>query len=99
MEVYAMNSFISSLKENKKLIIFTLIVIAIIIGVAIYNTLKPTPQHDPEINEYNDVNYIKKNYKDALRTLYENGRISAVDPNTGKPPRKGTFSDKMRITL
>lgn len=46
-----------------------------------------------------DKPYIKKNYKDALRTLYENGRISAVDPNTGKPPRKGTFSDKMRITF
>lgn len=46
-----------------------------------------------------DKPYIKKNYKDALRTLYENGKISAVDPSTGKPPRKGTFSDKMRITF
>ena len=46
-----------------------------------------------------DKPYIKKNYKDALRTLYENGKISAVDPSTGKPPRRGTFSDKMRITF
>lgn len=58
-----MNSFISSLKENKRLIIIALIVIAIVIGVAVYNSLKPTPQHDPEINEYNEINYIKKNYK------------------------------------
>lgn len=58
-----MNSFILSLKENKKLVIITLVVIAIVIGVAIYNNLKPEPQHNPEINEYNEVHYIKKNYQ------------------------------------
>lgn len=58
-----MDSFISGIKENKKLIIITLIVIIIVIVIALYNNLKPKPQYDPEVNEYNEVNYIKKNYK------------------------------------
>lgn len=46
-----------------------------------------------------DRPYVKKNYKEALRTLLEAGRIIAYDPKTNKPPRKGSFSDKMRITF
>ncbi len=53
----------NSLKENKKLIIVAIIVILIVVGVAIYNNVKPKPKYDPEVNEYNDVTYIKKNYK------------------------------------
>ena len=45
-----------------------------------------------------DKPYIKKNYKDVLRSLYDDGRITAVNLK-GKPPRKGTFSDEMRITF
>jgi three-Cys-motif partner protein len=45
-----------------------------------------------------DKPYIRKNYKDVLRTMYENDKITAVNPR-GKPPRKGTFSDEMRITF
>jgi len=45
-----------------------------------------------------DRPYIKKNYKDVLKNLYENGKITAINPK-GKPPRKGTFSDEMRITF
>lgn len=58
-----MDRFMSSVKENKRLIIVTIIVIAIVVGVALYNTLKPKPTYDPEVNEYNEVNYIKKNYR------------------------------------
>ncbi|MGI6121802.1 MAG: three-Cys-motif partner protein TcmP [Saccharofermentanales bacterium] len=43
--------------------------------------------------------FIKKNYKDVLRNMYDEGLISAIDPETNKLPRKGTFSDKMRITF
>jgi hypothetical protein len=43
--------------------------------------------------------YIKKNYKDALRELHDEDLISAENPKTHKPPRKGTFSDEMRITF
>ena len=46
-----------------------------------------------------DKPYIKKNYKDVLKSLYEAGKITAVNPTTGKPPRKGSFSDEMRITF
>ena len=46
-----------------------------------------------------DKPYIKKNYKDVLRLLYDNGKITAVDRKTGKPPKKGTFSDEMKITF
>ena len=58
-----MDNFISAIKENKKLIIITLIVIVIVVGIALYNNLKPVPEYNPEVNEYNEVNYIKKNYK------------------------------------
>ena len=46
-----------------------------------------------------DRPYIKKNYKEVLRNLYDGGKISAVNPKTNKPPRKGTFSDEMLITF
>ncbi|MCL2427290.1 MAG: hypothetical protein FWD05_13255, partial [Oscillospiraceae bacterium] len=46
-----------------------------------------------------DKPYIKKNYKDVLWTLYENKQITATNRKTGKPPKKGTFSDDMRITF
>jgi len=46
-----------------------------------------------------DRPYIKKNYKDVLAELYESGRIQAANIKTGKSPRKGTFSDDMRITF
>jgi len=45
-----------------------------------------------------DKPYIKKNYKDVLWILYDTGKITAVNPK-GKPPKKGTFSDEMRITF
>jgi hypothetical protein len=46
-----------------------------------------------------DRPYIKKNYKDVLRKLYDEGKVVAKDPTTNKQPKKGTFSDKMRITF
>ena len=46
-----------------------------------------------------DTPYVRKNYKDALKALYEAGKINAVNAKTGKPPKKGTFSDDMRITF
>jgi three-Cys-motif partner protein len=46
-----------------------------------------------------DTPYIKKNYKEVLRTLFENEQINAVNAKTGKAPRKGSFSDDMRITF
>ena len=46
-----------------------------------------------------DKPYIKKNYKDVLRKMYDVGKITAVNPRTDKPPRKGSFSDEMRITF
>lgn len=46
-----------------------------------------------------DRPYIKKNYKEVLRTMFDANLISAVDPDTNKPPRKGSFSDKMQITF
>jgi len=46
-----------------------------------------------------DTPYIKKNYKEVLRTLFENEQINAVNAKTGKAPRKGSFSDEMRITF
>lgn len=45
-----------------------------------------------------DTSYVKKNYKEALRELYENGSIVAVS-STGKPPRKGTFGDEIVVTF
>ncbi len=46
-----------------------------------------------------DRPYIKKNYKEVLRTMFDSGLVSAVNPKTNKPPRKGSFSDEMRITF
>jgi three-Cys-motif partner protein len=46
-----------------------------------------------------DRPYVKRNYKKVFKTLLENGKITAVNIKTGKPPRKGTFSDDMRITF
>lgn len=45
-----------------------------------------------------DTPYIKKNYKTTLRELYDNGYIEAISSN-GKPPRKGTFGDKIIVTI
>jgi three-Cys-motif partner protein len=45
-----------------------------------------------------DTSYVKKNYKEVLRELYEDGSIGAVSP-TGKPPRKGTFGDDIIVTF
>jgi len=45
-----------------------------------------------------DTPYIKKNYKDVLRELYDNGSINATSPE-GKPPRKGTFGDRIIVTF
>jgi hypothetical protein len=45
-----------------------------------------------------DTPYVKKNYKNVLRELYENGSIKAITPE-GNPPRKGTFSDKIMVTF
>lgn len=46
-----------------------------------------------------DKPYIKKNYKEVLKVLLESGKITAVNAKTGKLPRKGTFSDDMRVTF
>jgi hypothetical protein len=46
-----------------------------------------------------DKPYIRKNYKDVLSTLYEEGKIRAINSKTGKLPRKGSFSDDMKITF
>jgi hypothetical protein len=46
-----------------------------------------------------DTPFIRKNYKDVLTTMYEQGIISAVNHKNGNPPRRGTFSDDMRITF
>jgi len=45
-----------------------------------------------------DTPYIKKNYKDVLRKLYDDGVIDAISTK-GKPPRKGTFGDTIRVTF
>ena len=54
-----------------------------------------------ELYERHSVNkpYIKKNYKETLIGLYENGEITAKNKKTGKSPRKNTFSDEMIITF
>jgi len=53
-----------------------------------------------EIYKQHSVNtpYIKKNYKNALRELFDEGKISAVSEK-GKPPRKGTFGDDILVTF
>jgi three-Cys-motif partner protein len=45
-----------------------------------------------------DTPFVKKNYKGALRELFDEGKIEAVSP-TGKPPRKGTFAEKVLVTF
>jgi three-Cys-motif partner protein len=46
-----------------------------------------------------DRPYIRKNYKEVLRELFDEGLIIAENPKTHNPPRKGTFSDEMRISF
>lgn len=46
-----------------------------------------------------DKPYIKKNYKEVLRSMFDAGIITAVNSKTGQQPRKGTFCDDMRITF
>lgn len=45
-----------------------------------------------------DTPYIKKNYKEALRTLLDDGKIEAISKK-GKPPRNGTFADDIIVTF
>ena len=53
-----------------------------------------------KIYEQHNVNtpYIKKNYKEVLRQLYEENKIQAVSVQ-GKPPKKGTFANKILVTF
>ena len=46
-----------------------------------------------------DKPYIRRNYKEVFKALLEDGKITAVNAKTGFSPRKGTFSDDMRITF
>lgn len=45
-----------------------------------------------------DTPYIKKNYKDVLKGLYDEGLIDAISEK-GKPPKKGTLGDEIIITF
>jgi three-Cys-motif partner protein len=45
-----------------------------------------------------DTPYIKKNYKDALRILFDENRIEAISKK-GKPPRKNSFGDEIIVTF
>jgi len=45
-----------------------------------------------------DTPYVKRNYKDALRELYDKNYVEAVS-SKGKPPRKGTFGDEIIVTF
>lgn len=45
-----------------------------------------------------DTPYVKKNYKDVLRELYNDGIIKA-ESIKGKPPRKCTFGDNILVTF
>ncbi|MFO7719205.1 MAG: three-Cys-motif partner protein TcmP [Gillisia sp.] len=64
------------------------------------NTFKGKKLTMRKIYELHNVDkpYVKKNYKEVLRELYEDGTIDAVFPK-GKPPRKGTFSDEIMVTF
>ncbi len=44
-----------------------------------------------------DRPYVKKNYKDVLQKMYNQGIVQAWSKRTGKPPRAHTFSDEMII--
>ncbi|NMA67583.1 MAG: three-Cys-motif partner protein TcmP [Clostridiaceae bacterium] len=46
-----------------------------------------------------DRSYVRNNYKEVFKNLLKEGKITAVNIKTGKPPRKGTFSDDMNITF
>ena len=45
-----------------------------------------------------DTPYVKKNYKDVLRELYDDGIIKAKSIK-GKLPRKGTFGNNILVTF
>lgn len=45
-----------------------------------------------------DTPFISKNYKDALKELYDDKKITAIS-KTGKPPKKGTFGDDILVTF
>lgn len=45
-----------------------------------------------------DTPYIRKNYKQVLRSMFDEGLITAISTKTGKPPTRG-FADEMRITF
>ena len=45
-----------------------------------------------------DTPYVKKNYKDVLRELYDDGIIKAKSIKI-KPPRKGTFGNNILVTF
>lgn len=48
-----------------------------------------------------DTPYIKKNYKDVLTKMEQEGTITAQPPHTARPKRKGeiTFADAVRVTF
>jgi three-Cys-motif partner protein len=48
-----------------------------------------------------DTPYIKKNYKDVLTKMEQEGTITAVPPYTRRPKRKGevTFADTVSVTF
>ncbi len=45
-----------------------------------------------------DTPFIRKNYKDALKDLFDEGKIKAVSQK-GKPPRRGTFGNDIIVTF
>jgi three-Cys-motif partner protein len=46
-----------------------------------------------------DKPFVRSNYQTVFKDLLNEGKIIAVNRETGKPPRGGTFSVKMRITF
>jgi len=49
-------------------------------------------------NDNIDTRYIKKNYKEVLRSMYDKGIIDAVN-SKGRPPKSGTFGDEIIVTF
>lgn len=45
-----------------------------------------------------DTKYIKKNYKEILRSLYNDGIIDAISEK-GNPPKENTFGDNIIVTF
>jgi hypothetical protein len=45
-----------------------------------------------------DTPFIKRNYKEVLRSLLDTEKISAVSPS-GKRPKSGTFADSTVVTF